>query len=96
VSAKTRLRRRQTVIDGKCPTCGSENSLPEPRPFNLMFRTTARRHGAEDGRIRPLVYLRPETAQGIFINFLHVYRIPAVSKLPLVVAQHPASHFALM
>jgi glycyl-tRNA synthetase len=49
-----------------CPVCGGE--LSEARPFNLMFETTA-------GPVRDAgstVYLRPETAQGIFINFKNV------------------------
>ncbi len=49
-----------------CPECGGE--LTEPRAFNLMFETTVgpvKEEGAT-------VYLRPETAQGIFINFKNV------------------------
>jgi glycyl-tRNA synthetase len=47
----------------KCPVCGGE--LSEPRPFNLMFQTTIG-PVQEDGST---VYLRPETAQGIFLDF---------------------------
>ncbi len=47
----------------KCPVCGGE--LTEPRPFNLMFQTTIG-PVQEDGMT---VYLRPETAQGIFLDF---------------------------
>ena len=54
----------------ECPNCGSKD-LTEPRPFNLMFRTTVGAASAEDDPMA-LAYLRPETAQGIFINFLNV------------------------
>src|SRR5205823_508326 len=52
----------------KCPNCGSTN-LTEPRPFNLMFRTHVGATAEDD--TDSLVFLRPETAQGIFINFLN-------------------------
>src|ERR1041384_405205 len=55
--------------DVKCPNCGSTN-LTEPRPFNLMFRTTLGAASSEDDP-NALAYFRPETAQGIFINFLN-------------------------
>jgi glycyl-tRNA synthetase len=51
-------------LDIKCPKCGSLD-YTEPRAFNLMFKTkigVVQDSGAE-------VYLRPETAQGIFLNF---------------------------
>ena len=51
----------------KCPSCGSQN-LTEPRPFNLMFKTNL--GPVEDGGA--FAYLRPETAQQIFINFKNV------------------------
>ncbi|HVG33748.1 MAG TPA: hypothetical protein VM911_11725, partial [Pyrinomonadaceae bacterium] len=53
-----------------CDKCGSPN-LTEPRPFNLMFRTTIGAAAEEDDP-SALAYLRPETAQGIFINFQNV------------------------
>src|SRR6266700_255198 len=53
----------------KCEKCGSTD-LTEARPFNLMFKTTV---GAVDtGDDSGLAYLRPETAQGIFVNFGNV------------------------
>ncbi|HST43081.1 MAG TPA: glycine--tRNA ligase [Conexibacter sp.] len=64
----------------RCPTCGGE--LSEPRAFNLMFETTVgpvRDEGAT-------VYLRPETAQGIFINFKNVLQF-ARRKPPFGIAQ---------
>ena len=51
----------------KCPKCGSDD-LTEPRPFNLMFKTNI--GPIDDGS--SFAYLRPETAQQIFINFKNV------------------------
>jgi glycyl-tRNA synthetase len=66
-----------------CPNCGSKD-LTEPRPFNLMFRTHVGAAAEED--TSSLVYLRPETAQGIFINFANVLTTSR-RKLPFGVAQ---------
>src|SRR5213075_262562 len=67
----------------KCPRCGSTD-LVEARPFNLMFKTTV---GAVDtGDDSGLAYLRPETAQGIFVNFQNVLDTMR-RKLPFGVAQ---------
>jgi len=78
----TRLR-ADKLADGKCPNCGSKN-LTEPRPFNLMFRTHVGATAEDDPD--SLVYLRPETAQGIFVNFLNVLNTSR-RKLPFGVAQ---------
>ena len=51
-----------------CPTCGSKGSFTEPRDFNLMFKTQA---GPVAGAGADC-YLRPETAQGMFVNFANV------------------------
>ena len=67
----------------KCTNCGSTN-LTEPRPFNLMFRTHVGATAEEDPSA--VVYLRPETAQGIFINFLNILTTSR-RKLPFGVAQ---------
>jgi glycyl-tRNA synthetase len=74
------IRQRQV----KCPSCGSTD-LTEPRPFNMMFRTTL---GAAPDENDPtaLAYLRPETAQGIFINFLNV-QTTMRRKIPFGIAQ---------
>ncbi len=74
------IRARQV----KCPNCGSTD-LTEPRPFNLMFRTTLGAASADDDPVA-LAYLRPETAQGIFINYLNV-QTTMRRKLPFGVAQ---------
>jgi glycyl-tRNA synthetase len=77
---KTRLR-ADKLEDGKCPACGSAD-LTEPRQFNLMFRTTVGPVEDESG----LAYLRPETAQGIFVNFKNVLD-STNRKLPFGIAQ---------
>ena len=68
----------------KCANCGSTN-LTDERYFNMMFRTTL---GAAAGEDDPaaLAYLRPETAQGIFINFLNV-QTAMRRKIPFGIAQ---------
>ena len=68
----------------KCPNCGSTD-LTDPRPFNLMFRTTLGAAAVEDDPMA-LAYLRPETAQGIFINFANVLNTSR-RKLPFGIAQ---------
>ena len=52
----------------QCPTCGMKGQFTEPRQFNLMFKTQA---GPVDGAGAD-AYLRPETAQGMFINYANV------------------------
>ena len=65
----------------QCPNCGSEN-FTEIRQFNLMFKTF--QGVTEDAK--NTVYLRPETAQGIFVNFKNVQRTSR-KKLPFGIAQ---------
>jgi glycyl-tRNA synthetase len=78
---KCRMRADHLLVDGKCDRCGSKN-LTESRQFNLMFR--ANFGPLEDGA--DFVYLRPETAQGIFMNFKNV--LDATSRrLPFGIAQ---------
>ena len=60
-------RLRADQIDGQCPKCGSRD-LTDARAFNLMFKTHAG-PVEDDGTV---AYLRPETAQGMFTNFLNV------------------------
>jgi glycyl-tRNA synthetase len=60
-------RWRADKIGGTCPNCGSTD-LTEARAFNLMFKTFAG-PVEEDATV---AYLRPETAQGMFVNFLNV------------------------
>ncbi len=63
----------------KCPTCGSSD-LTEPRDFNLMFRTFMGPLEEQE------IYLRPETAQGIYVNFENV-RTTMRLKVPFGIAQ---------
>jgi glycyl-tRNA synthetase len=75
------LRWRADAVEGqKCPECGGE--LTEPRMFNLMFKTFMGPVEEEAS----IVYLRPETAQGIFVNFENVVTTSR-KKLPLGIAQ---------
>ncbi len=64
-----------------CPSCGKHN-FTDIRQFNLMFRTF--QGVTEDAK--STVYLRPETAQGIFVNFKNVQRTSR-KKLPFGIAQ---------
>lgn len=76
---KTRFRADNTdsyINEKKCPNCGSKN-LSEERSFNLMFKT----HMGPLEDSGSVVYLRPETAQGHFVNFQNCqqasrYKIP--------------------
>lgn len=83
-ACKTRFRSDNTetyLKEGKCPNCGSKD-LSEPRQFNLMFKT----HMGPTEDSGSVVYLRPETAQGIFVNFENV-RESSRKKLPFGIAQ---------
>ncbi len=83
-SCKARLRTDQ-VIEKKggrqCPNCGGKD-LTEPRPFNLMFKTYV---GATEDE-SSLTYLRPETAQAIFVQFKNILEVSR-KKLPFGIAQ---------
>ena len=65
-----------------CPNCGNKGTFTEARKFNLMFKTFV--GPLEDSSA--VVYLRPETAQGIFVNFLNV-QSASRQKLPFGIAQ---------
>ncbi len=66
----------------ECPTCNEVGTLTEPRNFNLMFETNT--GAVADGSSK--VYLRPETAQGIFANFKNVVDTSRM-KIPFGIAQ---------
>ena len=66
----------------ECPACGKWNMFTEAKHFNLMFKT----HMGPVENSDNVVYLRPETAQGIFINFENVRRTARL-KLPFGIAQ---------
>lgn len=67
--------------DVRCPECGSSN-FTEIRKFNMMFKTY--QGVTEDSKAE--IYLRPETAQGIFVNFKNVQRTTR-RKLPFGIGQ---------
>ena len=77
-ACKNRFR-ADHLKENKCPNCGGE--LTEPRMFNLMFKTFM---GPVENDAA-VVYLRPETAQGIFVNFQNVMSTSR-RKLPLGIA----------
>ena len=66
----------------KCPNCGTIGSLTEPRQFNLMFKTNV--GPIEDAG--SLAFLRPETAQGIYVNYKLVQGSMRL-KIPFGIAQ---------
>src|SRR5690625_3928566 len=65
-----------------CPDCGTKGQWTEPREFNMMLKTFLGPIETEEG----LHYLRPETAQGIFVNFANVVTT-ARRKPPFGIAQ---------
>jgi glycyl-tRNA synthetase len=67
---------------GLCPACGADGQLTAPRSFNLMFQTYVGAIQSEEN----IAYLRPETAQGIFVNFPNVLDSSRL-KLPFGIAQ---------
>ena len=63
LSCRKRFKTEDLQGKSKCPECQGE--LTESRPFNLMFKT----HQGPLEDAENLIYLRPETAQGMFVNF---------------------------
>ena len=74
-------RFRREAQDDKCPKCGSTN-ITESRNFNLMFKTFMGPLEEDSSQI----YLRPETAQGIYVNFQNVQQ-SLRKTLPFGIAQ---------
>jgi glycyl-tRNA synthetase len=70
------------VATGQCPACGMRDKLSAPRMFNLMFKT----HMGAVEDAASIVYLRPETAQGSYVNFLNVANA-ARQRIPFGIAQ---------
>lgn len=66
----------------QCPHCGNVGSLTDARQFNLMFKT----HMGPIEEDASVVYLRPETAQGIYVNFKNVID-SSRKKIPFGIAQ---------
>ena len=81
-NCKARFREDKIDLSKPCANCGESDSFTEPKDFNLMFKTQM--GPVEDSS--SMVYLRPETAQGIFVNFLNVQSTMR-KKLPFGIAQ---------
>ncbi len=81
-NCKERFREDQLPESGACPNCGAKESFTEARQFNLMFKTYV--GPVEDEA--SIAYLRPETAQGIFVNFPSV-QTTSRKKPPFGIAQ---------
>ncbi len=81
-NCKKRFRADHLEDADTCPSCGKKGTMGEARQFNMMFKTHA--GAAEDESAE--VYLRPETAGGIFVNFKNVID-SFHPKLPFGIAQ---------
>ncbi|MCP4438900.1 MAG: glycine--tRNA ligase, partial [Aureispira sp.] len=83
LSSENMVELKQLIVDLEiaCPQSGSRN-WTDVRQFNLMFATQLGAVAGDDGKI----YLRPETAQGIFVNFLNVLNTSR-QKVPFGIAQ---------
>ncbi|MBW8824857.1 MAG: glycine--tRNA ligase [Acidobacteria bacterium] len=81
-NCKERYRLDQLDDPTTCPNCGKSDTFTEARQFNLMFRTFA--GPVEESAAT--VYLRPETAQGMFVNFKNVLETSR-KKPPFGIAQ---------
>ena len=79
---RSRFREDDLPDPDVCPSCGAKGSFTEARAFNLMFKTYA---GPVEGAGAE-VYLRPETAQGMFVNFANVLQTSR-KKPPFGIAQ---------
>ncbi|HIV99490.1 MAG TPA: glycine--tRNA ligase [Candidatus Ornithospirochaeta avicola] len=79
---KSRFRADQIDLSAPCPVCGSNGTFTEPRNFNLMFQT----HIGPSMDSASTIYLRPETAQGIYVDFKNVLQSSRV-KIPFGIAQ---------
>ncbi len=72
----------ERLAETQCPVCGVTGEFTEPREFNLMFET----HMGAVKDEASVAYLRPETAQGIYVNFRNVQE-SARQKVPFGIAQ---------
>src|SRR5450432_658381 len=81
-NCKERFRADHLPESGACPNCGAKGSFTEARNFNLMFQT----HVGPVEDAASVAYLRPETAQGIFVNFKNVQTVSR-KKPPFGIAQ---------
>jgi glycyl-tRNA synthetase len=81
-NCKARHRLDQLDDPNTCPTCGKSGTFTEPRQFNLMFKT----HAGPVEDEGSVAFLRPETAQGMFVDFKAVME-SARKKPPFGIAQ---------
>ncbi|MBA3302836.1 MAG: glycine--tRNA ligase [Actinomycetota bacterium] len=81
-NCKARHRLDQLEDPDVCPTCGKRGTFTDPRQFNLLFKT----HAGPVEDEGAAAYLRPETAQGMFVNFKNVLATTRV-KPPFGIAQ---------
>ncbi len=85
-NCKKRFRADHVIEDygslDVCPNCGMKGTLTEPRQFNLMFKT----YMGPVEEDAALIYLRPETAQSIYVNFQNV-QTSMRKRLPFGIAQ---------
>jgi glycyl-tRNA synthetase len=81
-----RFRADHVDLDKTCPNCGQGPAWTEPRQFNLMFKT----HMGPVEDSANVVYLRPETAQGMFVDFMTVQQTTR-KKIPFGIAQQGKS-----
>ncbi|CAN5244131.1 glycine--tRNA ligase [soil metagenome] len=85
-SCNSRLREDQLPTNKKgevyCPTCGQAGQFTEAKAFNLMFRTFV--GPTEDTSAQ--VWMRPETAQGMFVDFAHI-QLTSRKKIPFGIGQ---------
>jgi len=82
VSLETAQARPHDLSGKVCPNCGTVGAFTEPMPFKLMFETQMGAN-VDDSMT---MFLRPETAQGIFVNFRNVLDTTRV-KIPFGIAQ---------
>jgi glycyl-tRNA synthetase len=81
-----RFRADHLDLSKACPDCGAKASWTEPRQFNLMFKT----HMGPVEDSAHAVYLRPETAQGMFVDFATV-QATSRKRIPFGIAQQGRS-----
>jgi glycyl-tRNA synthetase len=81
-NCKERFRLDKLDDPHTCPNCGARDSFTEARQFNLMFKT----HAGPVENEGAVAYLRPETAQGMFVNFMNVLQTTR-KKPPFGIAQ---------
>ena len=80
-------RFRADHLEGdECPNCGKKNTMGEPRQFNMMLSTVVGPVADDSGR----AFMRPETAQGMFVNFDNV-QTTTRKRLPFGIAQQGKS-----